>query len=130
MNKQKNSFDSVLDALLDTKKEFPHRYLTQFSDIGPLEFQTLSDVWPRVELKRKLSLFNGLESLADEDTLVSFADFARPWLNDPEADVRVGALRLLGEADDSNLIPVILNLLKNDADANVRAQAATSLGNF
>ena len=108
MNKQKNSFDAVLDSLLDTKKEFPPRYLNYFSDIGPLELKTLRDIWPRVELKRKLSLFNGLESLADEDTLVSFDDFARPLLTDPEADVRVGALRLLGEADDAKLIPVFL----------------------
>jgi len=130
MNKQKNSFDSVLDALLDTKKEFPHRYLTQFSDIGPLEFQTLSDVWPRVELKRKLSLFNGLESLADEDTLVSFDDFARPLLNDSEAEVRMYALRLLSECEDEKLIPTYLNMLKKDVNTNVRAQAATNLGFF
>src|SRR5678816_4227219 len=130
MNKPKNSFDSVLDSLLDTKKEFPPRYLTLFSDIGPLELKTLLDVWPRVELKRKLSLFSGLESLADEDTLVSFDDFARPLLTDPEADVRVGALRLLSECDDEKIIPTYLNLLKKDADANVRAQAATNLGFF
>ena len=97
MNKQKNSFDSVLDALLDTKKEFPHRYLTMFSDIGPLELKTVLDVWPRVDLKRKQTLLEGLESLIDNDTLVNFDDFARPLLSDPEAEVRVRALHLLGE---------------------------------
>jgi HEAT repeat protein len=130
MNKQKTSFDSVLDALLDTKKEFPRRYLTHFSDIGPLELRTLLDVWPRVELKRKLSLFNGLELLADEDTLVSFDNFARALLTDPEADVRMRALRLLGECNDEKLLPIYLKLLKNDADANVRAAAAQTLGLF
>ena len=130
MNKQKNSFDSVLDSLLDTNKEFPRRYLTLFSDIAPLELKTLLDVWPRIELKRKLSLFNGLESLADEDTLVNFDDFARPLLTDPEADVRIRALRLLGECEDEKIVAAYLNLLKNDADANVRAQAATNLGHF
>jgi len=130
MNKQKNSFDSVLDALLDTKKEFPRRYLNLFSDIGPLELKTLLDVWPRVELKRKLSLFEGLESLVEGDTLVSFDDFARPLLNDPEAEVRMRALRLLIECEDEKIIPTYLNLLKHDADAEVRAQAATNLGFF
>ena len=130
MNKQKNSFDSVLDALLDTKKEFPHRYLTQFSDIGPLELQTLLDVWPRVELKRKSTLLEGLEALVDNDTLVNFDDFARPLLADPEAEVRVRALHLLGEYDDEKFIPKYLTMLKSDTDANVRAQVANNLGFF
>ena len=130
MNKQKNSFDSVLDALLDANKEFPHRYLTLFSDIGPLELQTLLDVWPRVDLKRKSTLLEGLESLIDEDTLVNFDDFARPLLADPEAEVRVRALHLLGEYDDEKFIPKYLTMLKSDTDANVRAQAANNLGYF
>jgi len=130
MNKQKNSFDSVLDSLLDTKKEFPHRYLTHFSDIGPLELKTLLDVWPRVDLKRKLFLFKELETLVDEDTLVNFDEFARPLLNDPEAEVRIHALRLLGECEDVKLTAIYLNLLKHDANADVRAQTADTLGYF
>lgn len=130
MNKQKNSFDSVLDALLDTKKEFPHRYLTMFSDIGPLELKTVLDVWPRVDLKRKQTLLEGLESLIDNDTLVNFDDFARPLLSDPEAEVRVRALHLLGEYDDEKFIPKYLTMLKNDPDANVRAQVANNLAFF
>jgi len=130
MNKQKNSFDSVLDALLDTKKEFPHRYLTQFSDIGPLELQTLLDVWPRVELKRKSTLLEGLESLVEKDTLVNFDDFARPLLADPEAEVRVRALHLLGEYDNEKFIPTYLTMLKYDTNADVRAQVADNLAYF
>ncbi|MEP7137778.1 MAG: HEAT repeat domain-containing protein [Chloroflexota bacterium] len=130
MNKQKNSFDSVLDSLLDTKKEFPHRYLTLFSDIGPLELKTLLDVWPRVDLKRKLFLFKELETQADTDTLVNFDEFARPFLNDPEAEVRIHALRLLGECEDVKLTPIYLDLLKHDANADVRAQTANTLGYF
>ena len=130
MNKQKNSFDSVLDALLDTKKEFPHRYLTLFSDIGPLELKTLLDVWPRVDLKRKLSLLEGLAALVEKDTLVNFDDFARALLNDPEAVVRVQILRLLGECEDTRLTPTYLNMLKHDANADVRAQTASTLGYF
>jgi len=119
-----------LDSLLDTKKEFPQRYLTQFSDMGPLEVKTLLDVWPRVDLKRKLSLFNELETLTEGDTLVSFDDFARPLLTDPEAEVRMRALRLLIECEDEKIIPTYLNMLKHDVNPDVRAQAATNLGFF
>jgi len=130
MNTQNTSFQTVLDSLLDTKREFPRRYLNLFSDMGSLELQTLQEVWPRVGLSRKLSLLEELESLAEEDTLVSFDDFARPLLDDPEAAVRVHALRLLNESEDVKLIPAIVNLLKHDADANVRAEAAAELGHF
>jgi HEAT repeat protein len=130
MNTQNTIFQTVLDSLLDTKKDLPRRYLNQFSDIGTLELQSLLEVWPRVGLSRKLSLLEELESLADEDTLVSFDDFARPLLNDLDAAVRVHALRLLNESEDVKLIPSIANLLKHDADANVRAEAAACLGHF
>jgi len=124
------SFQTVLNALLDTKKEFPHRYLTQFSDMAPLELDALQEVWPRVSLNRKLSLLEGLESLADEDTLVNFEDFARPLLNDPDGLVRIRALRLMSESEDSKLTPQLLTMLKADADLNVRVEAAHVLGFF
>ena len=130
MNTQRTSFQTVLDALLDTKKEFPRRYLNLFSDIGTLELKTVQDVWSRIGLSRKLSLLEGLESLIEEDTLVNFDDFARPLLKDPEAAVRVHALRLLSETDDAKLITPLLEMLKADADVNVRAEAAHTLGYF
>ena len=98
--------------------------------MGTLELQTLHEIWPRVGLSRKLSLLEELESLAEEDTLVSFDDFARPLLDDPDAAVRVHALRLLNESEDVKLIPSILQLLKHDADSSVRAEAAVELGHF
>lgn len=130
MNIQNTTFQTVLDSLLDTKKEFPRRYLNQFSDMGTLELQTLQDVWPSVGLSRKLSLLKELESLAEQDTLVSFDDFARSLLNDPDASVRIHALRLLNDSEEGRLIPILLHLLKQDADVNVRAESASTLGNF
>ena len=130
MNTQQTSFQTVIDSLRDANKEFPHRYLTLFSDIGSPELETLMEVWPRVDLSRKLSLLDGLKILADKDTLVNFDEFARPLLNDPEANVRVHALRLLMESDDVKLFPIYLDLLKNDVDANVRAEAAITLAHL
>jgi HEAT repeat protein len=130
MNKRKESFQTVLDTLLDGSKDFPRRYLQYFSDIEPLELKTLLDVWPRVALSRKLSLLKALEATAEGDTLVNYDDFARAILHDPDASVRVYALRLLNECEDHKLIPQYLNLLKSDPDAAVRAQAASALGLF
>lgn len=130
MTTQTTSFQTVLDALLGTGKDFPRRYLQQFSDMAPLEIKTLLEVWPRVNTSRKLSLLEGLKNLAESDTLVSFDDFAQAILNDPEASVRIQAIRLLAECESVKLIPTYLDMLKNDADGNVRAEVAGALNLF
>ena len=124
------SFQKVLDSLLVNSKEFPRRYLQEFSDIGTIELRALLDVWPRVELSRKLTLLEELDALAETDTLVSFDDFASAMLTDPDPQVRVRAIRLLDESEDVKLVPSFLDMLKNDPDLNVRVEAAKALGLF
>jgi HEAT repeat protein len=130
MNTDSISFQSVLDALTSTGRDLPRRYLQQFSDIDTLELKTLLDVWPRVSSSRKLTLLEGLQKLAEEDTLVNFDDFARAILNDPDAQVRISAIRLLRECEDTKLASTFLDMLKNDADVYVRVEAAHALGLF
>jgi HEAT repeat protein len=124
------TFQKVIDSLLANSKEFPRQYLQEFSDIGPAELRSLLDAWPGVDLKRKLTLLEELDALAESDTLVSFDDFASAMLTDPEPQVRVRAIRLLDEAEDVKLVPSFLDMLKNDPEINVRIQAATGLGLF
>ncbi|MCC6300582.1 MAG: HEAT repeat domain-containing protein [Anaerolineales bacterium] len=130
MNTQPNPFQPVLDSLLDEKKDFPRKYLQHFSDLGELELKTLLDVWSRVSLKRKLTLLEGLESLAEGDTLVNFDDLAVALLSDGDSVVRGRAIRLLRECEHPKLIPAYIHILKNDSDAQTRAEAATALGMF
>ena len=130
MNTTPTSFQSVLDALVSDGKEFPRRYLQEFSDIGTLELKTLLDVWPQVKRSRKLTLLEELDALAETDTLVSFDDFARALLTDPEPEVRTRAIRLLDEYEDPKIVPSYLDMLKNDPDLNVRVAAASALHLF
>ena len=130
MNATSTSFQTVLDALLSDRKDFPRRYLQEFSDMGTLELQTLLDVWPRVKPGRKLTLLEELDALAEIDTLVSFDDFARALLTDPEPEVRTRAIRLLDEYEDPKIVPSYLDMLKNDPDVNVRMEAANALNLF
>src|SRR5688572_10400313 len=130
MNTTSTSFQSVLDALLSDRKEFPRRYLQEFSDIGTLELKTVLDVWPRVKPSRKLTLLEALDALAETDTLVSFDDFARALLTDPDPEVRRRAIRLLDEYEDPKIVPSYLDMLKNDPNVNVRVEAANALNLF
>jgi HEAT repeat protein len=130
MNTDPISFQAVGDALLDGKKDFPRRYLREFSDIAPLELKTVLDIWPRVTLSRKQTLLEELKTLAEADTLVSFDDFARALLMDPDAVVRTHAIRLLHESEDLRLVPSYLDMLRNDLDAGVRREVANVLNLF
>ena len=130
MNNEILSFRKVLDSLVDDSKEFPRGYLQEFSDIGPLELRTLLDVWPRVKPSRRLALLDDLSVLAESDTLVSFDDFARALLTDPDPQVRTRAIRLLDENESVDLVPSYLDMLKNDPDVRVRTEAARVLNLF
>lgn len=130
MNTTPTSFQTILDALLSDRSDFPRRYLQEFSDLGTLELKALLDVWPRVKPSRKLTLLEDLDALADTDTLVSFDDLARALLTDPEPDVRTRAIRLLDEYEDPKVVPSYLDMLKNDSDVNVRVEAAKALHLF
>ena len=130
MSTDTTSFQSVLDALTGTGRDFPRRYLQHFSDMEPLELKTLQDVWTRVAPSRKLTLLDALQSLADGDTLVNFDDFARAVIHDPDPQVRLRAIRLLRECEDTKLASTFLDLLKKDADLHVRVEAANALALF
>ncbi|MCI0553197.1 MAG: HEAT repeat domain-containing protein [Anaerolineae bacterium] len=130
MNTAAVTFQKILDALLSEDKDFPRHYLQEFSDIGTDELQNLLDVWLRIKPSRKLTLLEELKSLADADTLVSFDDLARALLTDSDPNVRVHAIRLLDESEDTKLISTFLDMLKNDPDVNVRAEAANALNLF
>ena len=127
---QNVSIKTVIEALLDDSQTFPARYLQRFSDIAPSDLKSLIHAWSKVSLRRKVSLLEDLEDLAESDTLTSFDDLARALLTDPDAQVRVLAMRLLWECEDIKLVPVFLDILNHDEAVEARAGAATALGLF
>lgn len=122
-------FQSVVEALLDSQ-DFPRRYLQYFSDIEPASLALLLEAWPRVKTARKRALLKHLETTLAEDTLVSYDDFARALLEDPESSTRRSAIRLLVDCDDPKLVPAYVRMLETDEDPTTRAEAATALGHF
>ncbi len=59
---------------------------------------------------------------------VSFSTDLVSGLKDSDAQVRQGVAAVLGETGDVRSLPSLVGLLKNDADAGVRAEAAFRLG--
>ncbi|MBA4380286.1 MAG: hypothetical protein C0393_06375, partial [Anaerolinea sp.] len=124
------AFQTILDALLDDSEPFPPRFLYLFSDIEPGNLKLVLKTWPQVSLTRQHALLEDLKELVEDNTLLSFDDFARALLKNADPQVRVRALHLLWECGDNKLAPTFLEILNEDSDFNVRAAAATALGMF
>jgi len=127
---QNAPFQAVVDALLDNGTPFPPRYLHRFSDIAPADLTLLMKAWSKIATRRKHSLLEDLEELAEADTLTSFDDMARPLLKDTDPQVRIRAIHLLWESEDVKLVPIFLKILNEDEDTEARAAAANALGLF
>ncbi len=106
------------------------RSLQEFSDLDSAALEQVLEAWPRLQLDRKRTLLDGLRELSDENTLVSFEDFARALLADPEAQVRTRAIRLLDESEDPKLAPRLVKILTDDDDPEARSEAAAALGRY
>jgi HEAT repeat protein len=130
MNETKPLHQKVIAELMDGTRDLSRRSLQEFSDISPATLEAVLEAWPSIKLDRKRTLLEGLQSLSETDTRVSFDDFARALLTDPQVEVRLRAIRLLDECDDAELIPLFLKILASDEDAETRAEAASSLGKY
>jgi hypothetical protein len=130
MTDQIQKFDKVMEALLDPNQPFPARLLRSFSDLSHKDQHTLAQLWLDIEPKRKLSLFEDLENIAETDTLVNFDEFAKLGITDPDPAVRVMAIRLLWECEEAGLVPLFTEMMESDAAEDVRAAAASALGKF
>lgn len=128
--KQNISIQQIIAALLDDKNVFPPAYLHHFSDLEGVDLESLRTIWPQASGQRRFTLLEDLEELAENDMLVSFDNVARMAMADEDPRVRTIAIRLLWEADDPKLAKEFTRLLKEDPDHNVRAAAATALGQF
>lgn len=124
------SFDKVITALLDTAHPFQPIHLHSFSDLSSSDMQKLMNAWESIDPKRRASLLEDLEELADSDTLVSFDDLGKFALTDPEPRVREVALRLLWECEDPALVSKFIHIVDTDQNIKVRSAAATALGQF
>ncbi len=123
-------FQQVVEALLDTEQVFPPKYLYQFSDLEGDEVAWLAKVWPNVPTWRRQALMEDIAQLGQRDTLLSFEALGRMTLQDPEPVLRLLAIQVLNEFEEQDLARSFLQLLSSDPDMEVRAAAATALGQY
>src|SRR5665648_684302 len=127
---EKVKFHVVIDALLDDDADFPIIYFPAFSDLEGDDLKLLLSVWNQITPARKTNLFENLEIIHENDTLIDFNQIAKIALADDNAAIRAAGLRMLWEYEDEKYIPTLIELLKVDFDPIVRSQAAAALGKY
>jgi HEAT repeat protein len=123
-------FSSVIDALLDGDNLFPPHYLYRLSDLEQDELDALKIAWHRIPTWRRQAVMEEIEDRCREDFIHSFIDFAGFAAQDEDPKVRLLAVRTLWEYEAPDYIPLIMSLLRDDHDVDVRAAAAGALGPY
>ena len=121
---------NLIEILQDLNRPFPAEYLHIFSDITAADLAEIKKAWPQIPILRKINLLQDLEAMMESDTLLSCDDFARFALQDDNPDVRSHAINLLWDSEDPRLTRTFGNILVQDSNEIVRANAASALGKF
>lgn len=129
-NLHKTDFGEFLDALSDVNHPFPPVLLRGASDLSKVQLKKLLPIWATLPSARRINFLEDLEELMEKDTLVSFDQLALAVLSDPEPKVRILAIRLLWECEDTHIIATIVDMMLEDPEEAVRAAAANFLGKF
>lgn len=124
------TFNQIIEALLDISTPFPPKYLHKFSDLQAENIDLLMKAWPNIDSERRAALLEDLENLHDSDTLISFEDLAFKLLKDSDSRIRLSALHLLEDCEDKRLIPILMDMMKNDLEETIKVEATDALGAF
>lgn len=124
------AFSDVLKALRDETQPLAARYLYRLSGLEGEDLAQLKQAWPALSAQRRLGVLEDLELLAESNTVMNFDSINHMALADADNRVRLVALRGLWASEQAQLVPEFMRMLRQDADTDVRAQAAAALGRF
>lgn len=123
------SFAEVLQQLEDSETvRLPLLY--RLSDMAPQEFDAFTVSWPQWPSKRRRVVARHMADICEENYVVDFAPAFRYMLRDEEPAVRLAALDGLWDSSNLGVVDTILALMENDAEPQVRAASAATLGHY
>jgi len=101
-----------------------------FSSLKQAEAESAWAVWSTLPTDVRRRTARMLVEIAESDIEADFGEIFRRALRDEDAQVRRAAVEGLWEDEDVHLVPLLVACLQRDPDAEVRAEAAISLGRF
>lgn len=127
---KEKDFKRVLKELAQADVPFSPLNLYRFSDLDRKELEQLEAVWPEVPVARRRQLMEDLGELAEANFEVTFEAVSRMALDDQDPHVRAAAVNNLWEVESPDLIAPLLRFLTEDPSTEVRAAAASALGQY
>jgi HEAT repeat protein len=124
------SFESDLADLGDPNKRPSATQLVNFTELDDIELSRFADAWGEIDGSRRYQVITELTELAGDNVDLNFDAIYKIALRDEEPELRAAALHGLNEYEGRDLIPVLIDALRNDPDANVRREAAVTLGRY
>lgn len=104
--------------------------LRGLSDVPRDRIEAFRSMWESLAPGRRVELLHEMVEQAETHVDLNFHAVLRNLLDDEDAQVRRLAIEGLWEDEKTSLIAPLVALLRDDASAEVRAAAATSLGRY
>jgi HEAT repeat protein len=124
------SFESDLADLGDPNKRPAATQLVNFSELDEIELSRFGEAWIEFDGSRRFLIITELTELANDSVDLNFDAIYKIALRDEEPELRSAALKGLNEYDGRDLIAVLVDVLRNDPDTDVRREAAVTLGRY
>jgi HEAT repeat protein len=124
------SFDSTLENLGDPASRITSEQLTSLSNLDEGERRQLAELWPELDVSRRLNVLNAMIDMAQDNVELSFDAVFKLALTDDDQEVRGAGLRGLFEYEGRDLIHTLVVLLREDEHPAVRREAAIALGRY
>ena len=123
-------FEFTLEQLADESRPVRTINLAHLSDLPRDLAEHFRGVWPGFSPARRLDLVSSFVEQAEANIHLNFHMILRDCLADTDAQVRRLAVEGLWEDERPSLIDPLVTLLAEDPAAEVRAAAASLLGQF
>ena len=124
------SLESVIHDVGDADKRLSATQLASLSDLDAEDTRAFAEFWPEIDVNRRFAIVREMTELAQDNVDLNFDNVHKIALGDEEATIRAAALRGLSEYERRDLIPVLIELLLTDPDADVRRESAVVLGRY
>jgi len=124
------TFQSLLDVFPDPEEQPSAAQLASLSHLDSEDVALLAEAWQDVAAERRRLVLVQLAEMAEDNVDLNFDAAFKLALQDESGPVRAQAIRGLIEYEGRDLISVLATMLREDADLDVRSEAAIALGRY
>ena len=120
----------VIDEIAENRGAVTFTRLRALSEPPDESIAAFISLWPRVPPERRREVLASLQQLSDEDSTLDFHRIHLSALRDEDAATRILAIRGLWEQDRLDYMHLLLEQVRDDAEATVRAACTDALGQW